>query len=299
MINNDFENKDLKDYCRQVALESAVITHGLPRPKNLETAIEMENAVRAEGADPATICLYKGEIKIGLSQDELTDLAYSDHAKKISIKDISGAKIAGLMGGTTVAATITIAYLNHIRVFATGGIGGVHRGGYFDISADLPALAANPVIVVCSGAKSILDLPATREYLETMAIPVIGYQTNEFPAFYSRNSGLSVDFRMDEISPIVKFAYTHWSLGLKTSVLVTVPPPEENALPKEYIDDAISRALVEANERGVSGSEITPFLLSKINDITQEKSMAANISLLINNARVAGKIAATMGKTII
>ena len=281
-----------------VALESAVITHGLPRPENFETAQAMENSVRSEGSTPATICLLSGKIKVGLTNEELKELSIAKDIKKISIKDIAGAKNSKLNGGTTVAATITIAHLMKIPVFATGGIGGVHRGSHFDISADLPALSINPILVVCSGAKSILDLAATREYLETMAIPVVGYQTDDFPAFYSQSSGLAVDFKMNSIEEIVEFSLTHWSLGLQSAVLVVVPPPSKTAMPKETIDMAISQALIDAEKNHISGSDLTPYLLTKINEITYEKSMTSNIALLINNAQIAGKIATCMEKKL-
>lgn len=297
-INDDVKNA-LQKHQGIVVLESAVITHGLPKPENFNTAHAMEKAILEEGVTPATICLLNGKIRIGLTTNELHDLSNAENVKKISIKDIASVEIYQVTGGTTVAATITLAYQNRIKVFATGGIGGVHRGGHFDISADLHALSINPILVVCSGAKSILDLPATREYLETLSIPVIGYQTDEFPAFFSKSSGLAVDFEMDTAEKIVEFAKKHWSLGLKTAVLVTVPPPKDTAIPNELIDEVINHALFEAEERHITGSEITPFLLQRVNVLTKEKSMAANIALLINNAHIAGKIAGCFNEAVI
>lgn len=274
-----------------VALESTVITHGLPKPKNLETARAMENAVREESAVPATICLLKGEIHAGLSSAELETLANSEKAIKVSRRDIAGAIIKRLDGGTTVSGTMTIADLAGIKIFATGGIGGVHRGNQMDISADLPTLSKIPVIVVCSGAKSILDLPRTREYLETEGIPIIGFQTDELPAFYSSRSGLKVDFRFDKPKEIADFAKTHWGLGLSTAVLVTVPPPEESSLPADYMEEMINLAISEAGDRQITGAATTPFLLDRISKQTGQRSLESNIALLVNNAHIASQIA--------
>ena len=281
-----------------VALESAVITHGLPRPQNFQTAFSMENAVRSENATPATICLMHGKIRVGLDQDELVQLSKEDAAVKVSLRDIAGVICKKMSGGTTVAATMAAARMANIQVFATGGIGGVHLDSINDISADLPMLAKTPMIVVCSGAKSILDLPATREYLETFAVPLIGFQTEELPAFFSVKSGLRVDFRFDSPQEIAEFARTHWSLGLQSAILVAVPPPPENAIDHEIIDQAIAGALKLARKEKISGSAVTPFLLKKVNEATQEKSMAVNIDLLINNARIAGKIASSLSEMI-
>jgi pseudouridylate synthase len=275
-----------------IALESTVITHGLPKPQNLKTAQAMEEAVRNESVIPATICILKGEIHVGLTSSELETLANSKKAIKVSRKDIAGAIIKHLDGGTTVSGTMTIAIMAGIKVFATGGIGGVHRGNHLDISADLPALSKLPVIVVCSGAKSILDLPGTREYLETEGIPVIGYQTEEFPAFYSRTSGLKVDFRFDNPAEIAEFAKIHWGLGLSSAVLVTVPPPEESSLPADYMEEMINLAISEAGDRQITGAATTPFLLDRISQQTGQRSLKSNMDLLVNNAHVASQIAA-------
>jgi len=274
-----------------VALESTVITHGLPKPKNLETARAMENAVREESAVPATICLLKGEIHAGLSSAELETLANSEKAIKVSRRDLAGAIIKRLDGGTTVSGTMTIADLAGIKIFATGGIGGVHRGNQMDISADLPTLSKIPVIVVCSGAKSILDLPRTREYLETEGVPIIGFQTDELPAFYSPTSGLKVDFRFDTPKEIADFAKTHWGLGLSTAVLVTVPPPEASSLPADYMEEMINLAISEAGDRQITGAATTPFLLDRISKQTGQRSLESNIALLVNNAHIASQIA--------
>ena len=281
----------LEDKKPIVALESTVITHGLPKPRNLETARLMEDAVRDESAVPATICFLSGAIHAGLSNVELEKLANSDNAIKISRRDFAGAIIKHLDGGTTVSGTMTIANMVGIKVFATGGIGGVHRGDHMDISADLPTLSKIPVIVVCSGAKSILDLSKTREYLETEGVPIIGFQTDELPAFYSPTSGLKVDFRFDDPKDIADFAKVHWELGLSTAILVTVPPPAESSLPSDYMEEMINLAILEAGDRQITGAATTPFLLDRISKQTGQRSLEANVALLINNAHVAGQIA--------
>jgi pseudouridine-5'-phosphate glycosidase len=283
--------KALRDKKPIVALESTVITHGLPKPRNLETAIAMEKAIREEKAIPATICFLKGNIHAGVNGDELSKLANSENAIKVSRRDIAGVIIKKLDGGTTVSGTMSIAELAGIRIFATGGIGGVHRGDHTDISADLPTLARIPIVVVCSGAKSILDLPATREYLETEGVPILGYKTDDLPAFYSTTSGLKVDFRFDNPEDIAQFAKTHWGLGLNSAILVTVPPPPDFALPQDYLDKMIDKAVAEAKELGIAGSATTPFLLDKISKLSNLRSLETNIALLVNNAHIAGKIA--------
>ena len=282
-----------------VALESTVITHGLPHPINLQTALAMETAVRAANAVPATIALMDGIIRVGLSEQELTSLAACDTASKVSVRDFAGVILKKKTGGTTVAATMAAAMMANIRVFATGGIGGVHRDSVFDISADLPTLSKSPMLVICSGAKSILDLPATREYLETQAIPVVGFQTDAFPAFFSTDSGLKVDYRLEDPGEIASLAKTHWAFGFSSAILVTVPPPEEKALESEEIDQAISGALDEAKREKITGSAVTPYLLKKVNEATNRKSMAVNTALLENNAHVAGEIAVCLSKMAI
>jgi pseudouridylate synthase len=277
-----------------VALESTVITHGLPYPDNLRLAQEMENEVRSVGAVPATIAVLDGKLCVGLSQVQLERLA-SDAKEgvlvKVSTRDYAPAIVRRQSGGTTVAATLAAANLVGIRVFATGGIGGVHRQAPFDISADLEQLARTPLVVVCAGAKAILDLPATIERLETLGVPVIGYQTDEFPAFYSRGSGLKTSGRADSPEEAASIARAHWEMGFQSSVLVTVPLPEDLALPHEAIDGAIQQALDEAQAQDVHGQRMTPFLLERINQLTKGASLRANLALLVNNARVAAMIA--------
>ncbi len=274
-----------------VALETAVVTHGLPYPVNLELAQNMEKQVRDQGAVPATVGVLEGKVCIGLKPKQLHKLAEAKQPLKISRRDFAGAIAKGLNGGTTVAGTLTVLPQAGIRVFATGGIGGVHRDAPFDISADLPTLGQTPAIVVCAGAKSILDLPATLEYLETMAIPVIGYKTDEFPAFYARTSGLPVSVRADSTEEVTSIAKAHWKMGARSAVLVVVPPPEQDALPEAIMEEAIAQAMNEAQSQHVRGQQVTPFLLSRVSELTGEASLKANLSLLLNNARVAAKIA--------
>jgi pseudouridylate synthase len=277
-----------------VALESTVITHGLPYPDNLRLAQDMENEVRSVGAVPATVAVVDGRVCAGLSQVQLERLA-SDAKEgvlvKISTRDYGPAIARRQSGGTTVAATLVAAHLVGIRVFATGGIGGVHRQAPFDISADLEQLARTPLVVVCAGAKAILDLPATIERLETLGVPVIGYQTDEFPAFFSRSSGLKTSGRADSPEEAASIARAHWEMGFQGAVLVTVPLPEDLALPHETVDGAIQQALDEAQAQDVHGQRMTPFLLERINQLTKGASLRANLALLVNNARVAAMIA--------
>ena len=280
-----------------VALESTVITHGLPHPKNLELARDMEKQVRNFGAAPATVALLDGKIRIGLSDGELVRLAdaQSDSTLKVSHRDFATAIVKKANGGTTVAGTMFAANMAGIKVFATGGIGGVHKESSFDISTDLHALAEIPMIVVCAGAKAILDLPATLEYLETMGVPVIGYQTDEFPAFYSRESGLNVSARLNSPKEIANFAKVHWNLGMKSGILVTNPIPETESISKLEMEPIISKASAEAIEQGIHGQKLTPFLLGRISELTKGKSLKANLALLLNNARLAAQIAGEMG----
>ncbi len=274
-----------------VALESTVITHGLPYPQNEEIAIALEKEVSQEGCQPATVGMMAGQIIIGLDSDQLHHLAIGKTARKISQRDYGIAIANKLDGGTTVAGTIIAAHHTGIHVFATGGIGGVHRGSYFDVSADLGVLSIYPMIVVCAGAKSILDLPATVERLETLGIPVLGYQTDEFPAFYSTSSGLSVDKRVDSPEEVVRIAKRQWELGIHASVLVVVPPPAEFAMPYDEVEAHIQAAVHEAEQQHIHGYHLTPFLLEKMNQITAGKSLQANLALLKNNAHVAALIA--------
>lgn len=286
-----------------VALESTVITHGLPFPENRNLGLDMESVVRSHGANPATIAVIDGRIQVGISTEQLNNLAQGKNLHKLSVRDLGPAVALKWTGGTTVASTILAANAAGIRVMATGGIGGVHRvppgdGGprrapYLaaDISADLIQLAHTPVIVVCAGAKAILDLPATLEYLETHSVPVVGYQTDEFPAFYSRSSGLPVSARVASPDEIVKLAKAHWSLGNRSAVLVVVPPPEETALPYERVEEAVNQALDEAARQQVRGQAVTPFLLERMVALTGGASLQANLALLRNNAAVASEIA--------
>ncbi len=274
-----------------VALESTVITHGLPYPQNLQIARDMEATVRRAGAIPATIAVMEGRLKVGLTGDELGQLAQSRSSMKISRRDIAAAILKKASGGTTVAATMYAASLASIRVFATGGIGGVHRGNPFDVSTDLRAMAETPMIVVCAGAKAILDLPATLEYIETAGVPVVGYKTDDFPAFYSRSSGLNVSIRLDSPAAIAEFAQTHWSLGFWTAVLVANPVPELDAIPSAEIEPVIARAVKEADDKKIHGQALTPFLLQRVSEMTAKRSMRANLALLLNNAQLAAEIA--------
>jgi pseudouridine-5'-phosphate glycosidase len=277
-----------------VALESTVITHGLPRPQNLELARNMEKQVRDSGATPATVALLDGQIRIGLSDLELIRLSDAESTLKVSHRDFATAIVKKANGGTTVAGTMFAANMAGIKVFATGGIGGVHKESSFDISTDLRSLAEIPTIVVCAGAKAILDLPATLEYLETMGVPVVGYGTDEFPAFYSRESGLNVSVRLDSPKEIAEFAQTHWNLGMKGGILVTNPIPEANAISAAKMEPIIAQASAEAIAQGIHGQKLTPFLLGRISELTKGKSLKANLALLLNNAKLAAQIAAEM-----
>jgi len=290
-------NQALRSSYPVVALESTVITHGLPRPKNLMLARDMERVVRENGATPATIALLDGKVHIGLTDAELERLANETNARKISRRDFATAIVKKECGGTTVAGTMFAAQRAGIKVFATGGIGGVHEVETLDISTDLQALADTPMVVVCAGAKAILDLPATLEYLETMAVPVIGYGTDEFPAFYSRQSGLPVSARLDSPREIVEFAKAHWEIGMKSAVLVCQPLSPEEELPCEKVDGAIQQARREAHEQGIHGQTLTPFLLARMAELTGGASLKANLTLLLNNARLAAHIAKEFSKS--
>lgn len=277
-----------------VALESTLITHGLPYPQNQEVAEELEQIVRSAGAVPATIGVLHGEIRIGLTQSDLRRLAQSLLPRKVSLRDLAACVLAGEDGGTTVAATAHLAHKAGIEVFVTGGIGGVHRGQPFDISADLPALAVTPIAVVCSGAKSILDLPLTLEWLETHGVPVVGFQTGQFPAFFSRESGLPVDSRAETVEEIAAFARAHWGLGLRSAVLVGVPVPEESAIAQDAAERAIQQALADAERDGIHGKAITPYLLARMSNLTGGESLQANLALLRRNAQVGAELAASL-----
>jgi pseudouridylate synthase len=273
-----------------VALESTVITHGLPQPQNLTLAQDMESTVRSEGANPATVAVLGGKIQVGLSPDQLERLANASDAVKVSLRDFATAINQVKPGGTTVAGTMFVAEKAGIKVFATGGIGGIHKEYSFDTSTDLQALASIPMIVVCAGAKSILDLRATLEYLETMGVPVVGYGTDKFPEFFSLGKDFPVSVRLDTPETVVKFARTHWALGLKSAVLVCQPIPAGSALDPKVAHEAEATASREAQEKKIRGQEVTPFLLKRVNELTGGKSMRANLDLLINNARLAAQL---------
>ena len=281
-----------------VALESTVIAHGLPRPQNLETALRLEAAVRENGAQPATIAILEGELRAGLTRGEVETLATSNGIKKISLRDLPLAVAEKWNGATTVASTCWIANRAGIHVFATGGIGGVHRGALPDVSGDLPALASTPIIVVCSGAKIVLDLPATREWLETYGVTVLGYQCDEMPAFYSRNSGLPVDARVESPEDVVRIFLAQQNLGIQRAILVTVPVPAEFEIARADLDKALDTALKAAERENISGRELTPFLLSSMAQASDGATLKANIALLENNARVAAMIAVALSKAV-
>jgi pseudouridine-5'-phosphate glycosidase len=276
-----------------VALESTLISHGFPYPENLEVAGEMEEIIRGCGVVPATIAVIGGKIKVGLTRGELEFMATSKDILKASRRDLAVIVAKGLNGATTVAATMLVIERAGIKVFATGGIGGVHRGAEktFDISADLQELGRTPVVVVCSGAKAILDLPLTLEYLETMGVPIIGFRTDEFPAFYCRESGLKVDYVVNDEKEAAGIIRAMQDLGLGGGMIIANPVPEEYALSMEYMNEMIEEAVRAAEKEGIKGKKLTPYLLNKIKELTGGKSLKANIELVKNNARVAAKIA--------
>jgi len=280
-----------------VALESAVISHGLPYPANLETARSMEAIIRQHGAVPATVAVLEGQLRVGLSDGELEHLATAKGIRKVSRRDLPIVVAQRGDGATTVAATATIAAWAGIKVFATGGIGGVHRDPPYDVSNDLPTLASTPVIIVCAGAKAILDLRATVEWLETAGVPVIGYGTDEFPAFYSRRSGLPVDARVDTPQEAAAIIRAGARLGLPAGMLITVPVPADDELPPDKVEAAIASALTEAEARAIEGSASTPFLLRWVTRQTDGASLKANIALLENNAAVAAQIALALSES--
>jgi pseudouridine-5'-phosphate glycosidase len=304
-----------------VALESTVISHGLPYPENLRTALRLEEIVRSQGAVPATVGIIGGEVVVGLDRAQIEHLATAKDVRKVSRRDLPVVVARRLDGATTVATTAWAAHQAGVSVFATGGIGGVHRNAlrtpapasgagvddcglrngagtagylYADISADLPELAQTPVLVVCAGAKAILDLPATLEWLETHGVPVVGYGTDRFPAFYNRDSGLPVDVRADSPEEVAALFRAQRELGLPGGMLVTVPVPEEAELPRDEMDAAIAQALEDADRQGIKGRELTPFLLARVSALTGEASLRANLALLENNARIGAQIAVAL-----
>ena len=279
-----------------VALESTLISHGLPYPTNLEVAQGLEATIRAEGAIPATIAVLDGRVHVGLEQAELKRLAGSRDVRKVSRRDLPLVTGLGLDGATTVSATMYVAHQVGVELFATGGIGGVHRGHPFDVSADLTELGRTPVTVVCAGAKAILDLPLTREVLETQGVPVIGYGSAEMAAFYSRSSGLPADVQVDTPVQVAQIIRARRELGLGTGLLVTVPVPAEDEIPADEIGGAIAQATRDAEEEGISGAAVTPFVLARLAELTAGRSVQTNISLLHNNARVAARIAVALSQ---
>ncbi len=274
-----------------VALESTVITHGLPYPQNLNIALEMESEIRIQGAIPATIAVLDGKIRIGLGKEDLERLSQAREMHKLSVGDLSTAVAKRWSGGTTVAGSIFAAARVGIRIFATGGIGGVHRGEDYDISADMSQLAKIPIIVVCAGAKAILDLPATLEYLETNSVPIVGYQTDEFPAFFSRSSGLKINISAESAPEIAEIAKAHWKLGLNSSVLVVNPPPQDYSMNFEQVEEVVDTALADAGRLGIKGKQVTPYLLKRVSELTSGASLKVNLELLRSNASLAAQIA--------
>jgi len=276
-----------------VALETTVVTHGLPQPEGVTTALSLEEVIRQAGAVPATIGLVAGTIRVGLTRTQLESLAATPHVAKINLSNLAAALSSGHSGSTTVAATMFLAHTSAIRVFATGGIGGVHRNAAEtgDVSADLTALARTPMAVVSAGAKAVLDLPRTVEMLETLGVPVFGFETDEFPAFYRRSSGLMVDRRFDSVSDLAAAVRCHLALGLGTGVLIANPIPVAEEMALELYDRAIDAALAEAEQQAVRGRALTPFLLERMHAVTAGKSVHANVALLHHNARVAAALA--------
>ena len=281
-----------------VALESTILSHGMPYPENVSFAAEVEKVVRAEGAVPATTALIDGRIKVGLSPSELETMCKAENVGKVSRRDMATYLATKKNGATTVATTMICAAMAGVKVFATGGIGGVHRNGEvtMDVSADLQELKQTPVAVVCAGAKQILDIGRTLEYLETMGVPVLGNNTSDFPAFYCRKSGFGVDYAAKDETEIASIIKMKWDLGLEGGVLIGNPIPEEYALDYDYMEGVINTALAEADEKGVRGKDITPFLLARIKEITKGVSFASNVQLAYNNARVAARISKALCK---
>jgi len=282
-----------------VALESTIIAHGMPYPQNVRTAREVEAVVRGLGAEPATIAVLGGRIRIGLAEDELELLGRSGTARKVSRRDLPAVLASGEPGATTVAGTMICAALAGIEVFVTGGIGGVHRGAQesFDISADLQELARTAVVVVCAGAKAILDLPLTLEYLETHGVPVLSCGQDNFAAFYTRDSGLRADYRIDDPDAQARFVRAKWDLGLAGGVVLSTPVPEEAAMAREDIEGFIEQALQEAQARGIAGKALTPFLLDRIQALTGGRSLATNIALVKHNAEVGARLALALARS--
>lgn len=281
-----------------VALESTIIAHGMPYPENVRTARAVEDAIRAQGAEPATIAVMGGKIRVGLSDGELELLGRSGQAAKVSRRDLPAALAGGGLGATTVAGTMICAALAGIEVFVTGGIGGVHRGAAesFDISADLQELARTSVAVVCAGAKSILDIGLTLEYLETQGVPVLSCGQDNFAAFWTRDSGFRADYRIDDPQEQARFLRAKWDLGLEGGVVLSTPVPEADAMPREQVDRFIAQALEQAKQQGVTGKAVTPFLLARIADLSGGRSLATNIALVLHNAEVGARLAVALAR---
>jgi pseudouridine-5'-phosphate glycosidase len=285
-VSDAFENKK-----PVVALESTVIAHGLPYPQNLETALNLEEIVRQNGGTPATIAVFDGEFYVGLNKDQIKQLATEKNIRKISRRDLPIAVAKKLNCATTVATTMFIAHRAGIKVFATGGIGGVHRGFSEDVSADLPELARTPMITVCSGAKIVLDLSATREWLETNGVTILGYKCDELPAFYSHRSGLPVDERVDSVEDVINTVHARDELNMQNAILLTVPVPKEFEIESEKLEKILEESMKLADQQNIKGKEITPFLLSKMSELSEGETLKTNIELLKNNAKIASQIA--------
>ena len=298
-MNNEFLdiNEEVKTALKEnkpiVALESTIISHGMPYPENVESALNCEKSIREKNVVPVTIAIIGGKIKIGLNKDELEYMGKTKNIIKVSRRDLPAILSLKKDGATTVTTTMIASSLAGIKIFATGGIGGVHRYAQetFDISADLQELANTKVAVICAGAKSILDISLTKEYLETYGVPVLGYKTENFPGFYTRESGYKVDYKIDDTKDIANIIYTKWELGLKGGVVICNPIPEEYAMDKNYIDKIIDETVKEAKDKKIKGKEVTPFVLAKLHSVTKNKSLKANKELVYNNCKVASLIA--------
>lgn len=298
-MNNEFLdiNEEVKTALKEnkpiVALESTIISHGMPYPENVESALNCEKIIRENNSVPATIAIIGGKIKIGLNKDELEYMGKTKNIIKVSRRDLPAILSLKKDGATTVTTTMIASSLAGIKIFATGGIGGVHRYAQetFDISADLQELANTKVAVICAGAKSILDISLTKEYLETYGVPVLGYKTENFPGFYTRESGYKVDYKIDDTKDIANIIYTKWKLGLKGGVVICNPIPEEYAMDRNYIDKIIDETVKEAKDKKIKGKEVTPFVLAKLHSVTKNKSLNANKELVYNNCKVASLIA--------
>ena len=295
---NEKVQKALDEGRGVIALESTIISHGMPYPRNVETALNVEKIIRENGCEPATIGIIDGVGVIGMTSEEIEEFGKREGILKVSRRDLPVVMANKLWGATTVATTMILAHMAGIKLFVTGGIGGVHREATktFDISADLEELANTPVTVICAGAKAILDLPLTLEYLETKGVPVLGYQTQELPAFYTRRSGLKVDYAIKDAKEAARIIHTKQEMGLKGGILITNPIPEEYSLDEKEMNEAIDKALADAKKEGIKGKDTTPYLLAKIKELTHGDSLESNIRLVYNNALVGSKIASELSK---